>query len=440
MSGTEVQNLGGAALAETKGKQPTEIERFKDMLGTQRQAIQKVLPGHVAFDKFQSVVLTAVLTNPDLLTANRHSLVLACIKSATDGLLPDGREAALVIFNENKKGDDGTWKKIARVQYMPMYAGILKKVRQSGQLASIKTAIVYTADKFEYFLGDEDRIEHQPYIGPDPRGPIRAVYAIAKLTDGTVVREVMAFQDIEKIRKASKAGAKTQYDVDKKGGKVGDPKGIWEAWYEEMARKTVFRRLSKWLPQSVDFMDRVFENDETMEVFKIEADPDQTIEHDDDGVIEGDTQASLTDQTGQPDLSAEIEKANAKDAQKEPVPTSKQEAKAEPKPKKEKQVKADPGPEVAPPPGEKPFPGDPAVAPAKVDTLLVPEGTAPYHAQLARRMLSYFAGATSPGDLHAIIAEDFKGEMEKLFSGNKDMHVQIMAEYDKRLAELEGQS
>jgi hypothetical protein len=44
------------------------------------------------------------------------------VKLAQDGLLPDGREAAVVMFGN-------------KAQAMPMIAGILKKVRQSGEVA-----------------------------------------------------------------------------------------------------------------------------------------------------------------------------------------------------------------------------------------------------------------------------------------------------------------
>ena len=58
-----------------------------------------VLPSHISPDKFQRTVLTAVQGNPDLIKADRRSLLTACMKAAQDALLPDGREAAIVTFN-----------------------------------------------------------------------------------------------------------------------------------------------------------------------------------------------------------------------------------------------------------------------------------------------------------------------------------------------------
>jgi recombination protein RecT len=120
-------------------------------------------------------------------------------------------------------------------------------------------------------LGDEERITHKPYIGIEDRGEIIAAYCIAKLKDGTVFREVMTRQEIDKVRRSSKAGAMSENDVKyakDKEAKVGDPKGIWKDWYEEMARKTVFRRCAKWLPQAIELVENAFSNDDSMAVME----------------------------------------------------------------------------------------------------------------------------------------------------------------------------
>ena len=87
-----------------------------------RGAIEKMapqfkaaLPAHVSVDKFVRVTLTAVQTNPQLLEADRRTLFAAATKAAQMGLLPDGREGAIVTF----KG---------QAQWMPMVAGIMKLV------------------------------------------------------------------------------------------------------------------------------------------------------------------------------------------------------------------------------------------------------------------------------------------------------------------------
>ena len=164
--------------------------------------------------------------NPDLLQADRKSLYGTCMKAAQDGLLLDGREAAPVIFG-GKGGKS--------VVYMPMLNGLLKKIRNSGMLMSIAAHVVYEKDMFDYELGDDERIIHKPLLLGD-RGKQIAVYAIAKTKDGGIYREVMTINEVEKVRGTSRSG---QY-------------GPWKEWYDEMAKKTVIRRISKKLPSSAD--------------------------------------------------------------------------------------------------------------------------------------------------------------------------------------------
>src|SRR3546814_5627432 len=93
------------------------------------------------------------------------------MKAAQDGLLPDGREGAIVPF----KG---------KASWMPMVAGIMKKVRNSGEIADWNAHAVYENDEFDYLLGDDQRIYHKPTMG-DP-GQVVGAYSIVKLKDGTI--------------------------------------------------------------------------------------------------------------------------------------------------------------------------------------------------------------------------------------------------------------
>lgn len=212
----------------------TPMEAMRGTLVKMQPEFQAALPPQINVEKFIRTTLTAVQMQPDLLGADRRSLLGACMKSAQDGLLPDGREAALVIFN----GKEGK-----RVQYMPMIGGILKKIRNSGELASISAQVVYDKDFFEYELGDNESITHKPFLGEERGKPI-AVYAVAKTKDDAIYREVMSVSDVEKVRAASRAGRF----------------GPWVDWWDEMAKKTVIRRMAKRLPSSAD-VDQVFESD-----------------------------------------------------------------------------------------------------------------------------------------------------------------------------------
>lgn len=235
------------AVGATQPQKPIDAVRYQlDQMGREFSA---VLPQHIPVDRFRRVVMTAMNQNPDLLLCDRRSLLNACVRAAQDGLMPDGREGALVIFNTTVKVENETGgvqeRRIKGVQWMPMVYGIIKKMRNSGELASIVSHEVYERDEFRYRLGDDESIEHVPYLGGDEPGKMIAVYAIAKLKDGTIQREVMTRAQVEKVRAVSRAGGN----------------GPWVSWYEEMARKSVVRRLSKYLPMSTEIEDLLRRDD-----------------------------------------------------------------------------------------------------------------------------------------------------------------------------------
>jgi len=211
----------------------TPIAAMRNTLVKMSDDFKAALPPQIPVDKFIRTTLTAIQMQPDLLDTDRRSLLGSCMKAAQDGLIPDGREAALVIFR-SKEGP--------KTQYMPMVGGILKKMRNSGEMASISANVVYEKDSFTYELGDFEEIRHKPFLGD--RGKAIAVYAIARTKDGAIYREVMSVADVEKVRAASRA----------------KDAGPWVQWWDEMARKTVIRRIAKRLPSSAD-LDSVLEHD-----------------------------------------------------------------------------------------------------------------------------------------------------------------------------------
>lgn len=197
--------------------------------------LKMALPAHVSVDKFSRVAMTAIQNNPDLVNADRKSLFGAIVRLAQDGLLPDGREAALVMFG-------------GKAQAMPMIAGVLKKVRQSGDVSKVSAQVVYENDEFVWHLGFDEDVTHNPPPLNKPRGEAIGAYATAVLKDGSRLLEVMSHEEIEKVRSVSRA----------KGN------GPWVQWWGEMARKTVMRRLAKRLPMSTDLADE-FDRDPTLE-------------------------------------------------------------------------------------------------------------------------------------------------------------------------------
>ena len=209
MSGAEVvQRTPAQELAAT-----VRGEDFQSQLAL-------ALPEGIRQERFARAVATAILENPDLADpekVNRGSVFTAVLKSAADGLVPDGREAALVVYG-------------GKAQYLPMIGGFRKIAGESGW--TIRTTVVHANDDFEVELGLEPRIRHVPTRPGAEKGDVVAAYAIGAHGDGRREVEVMHRDDIDKIRAVSRA----------------KDRGPWVDWFERMCEKTVGKRLFAKLP------------------------------------------------------------------------------------------------------------------------------------------------------------------------------------------------
>lgn len=182
-----------------------EPKRFADLL-----------PPDVDVNKFIAVIKRGLQQNPALFNADKASLILSCQNAAQDGLMPDNREGALVMYGN-------------KVQWQPMIGGIRKRAADAG--FDIRADVVYENDEFDYELGDNPRIHHKaPKLG-QPRGKMIGAYAIATGPDGEKYRDVMDSASILATAAVSKS------------------KQNWNGPFAgEMWKKTVARRLFKTLP------------------------------------------------------------------------------------------------------------------------------------------------------------------------------------------------
>jgi recombination protein RecT len=236
-------------VASTGQKLPAIIQQFRADLGKMESQFKMALPEHIPVERFMRVVMTAVQNTPKLLACDRQSFFNACMKAAQDGLLPDGREGAIVPFGDDD--DEGSRRRSdgAKATWMPMIAGLRKIARNSGEIDTWDVHLVYDGDQFAYELGDEPYIKHRPAPTGGLHRKITHAYSVCRLKDGGLSRDVMNIDEIEDIRKAFSRAKK----------------GPWSnpASYGEMCKKTVARRHSKMLPKSTD-LDRVLHRDDEL--------------------------------------------------------------------------------------------------------------------------------------------------------------------------------
>jgi recombination protein RecT len=226
-------------------RQINPIVELRSQLENMEVQFKNALPAHIPVERFMRVVLTAIQNNPDLLKADRKSLWNAAMKAAQDGLLPDGREGAMVVRKMGGGGLSITWQ--------PMIAGIRKKARNSGEIATWDAHIVCAGDHFQFQLGDNPQINHS-YGLQTERGAIIGAYSVCVLKDGTKSYEVMSIGEMYAIRDRSDAW---------KAFKAQRIKSTpWSTDEGEMCRKTVARRHSKVIPMSSDLDDLMRRDDE----------------------------------------------------------------------------------------------------------------------------------------------------------------------------------
>lgn len=227
-------------------KQIRPIDQFRNHLnGAMRDEVAKQLPKGVDVDRFVRTAITVVQMNPELLEANRNSLYGAVMLAAKDGLLPDGREATIQVYNTNiaRRGEQAQWVKMA--QYMPMVGGLIRRMYEAGA-TYVDAAAVYERDQFRFVRGDSPMLEHEPYLGAEDPGQVVAAYAVIRLSNGEIKREVMSKRDIEKVRSVSKA--------------ANGPG--WTKWYDQFAIKAVIKRAYKQLPhEMLERVEQVIEHD-----------------------------------------------------------------------------------------------------------------------------------------------------------------------------------
>ena len=224
------------------------VQQFKEELELRKKMFGTMLPAHVPVEKFTSNILAAVTMTPALLKCDRGTLFKSAMVAANLGLMVDPvlGHAYLIPYG-------------SVVQCIPGYKGLIHLARQSGEIASLYAHEVYENDTFDMELGTNKRIIHKPLLTGE-RGALIGVYAAwsySKAIDqsGKLAMdfEYMTIADIEAIRNRSKAGNS----------------GPWKTDYVQMARKTVIRRASKYLPLSVQraaVLDTAFDTGASVDV------------------------------------------------------------------------------------------------------------------------------------------------------------------------------
>lgn len=221
-------------------------EQIAYLLNQKKGEIAKMLPKHLNVERLMKVAQIAATTTPALAKCDVASLVGAIGQCAQMGLEPNTvlGHAYLVPFNTKRKDANGGERWVNSVQVIIGYKGLIDLARRSGQIVSIAAHEVCANDHFELVYGLEEKLEHKPAL--DDRGAVIGFYSVAKLVGGGYAFEFMPTREVMAIRDASQGW---QQAVKYKKQDTHP----WGAHFTEMGRKTVIRRLAKYLPLSIEF-------------------------------------------------------------------------------------------------------------------------------------------------------------------------------------------
>lgn len=211
------------------------IGKVKNFFEAQKATLAAVLPKHVSPDRMLKIALGALRTTPKLMNCSVESLMGAVVHCSQLGLEPNTPlgHAYLIPFENRKRG-------VTEVQIVLGYKGLVDLARRSGQIVSISAHEVCENDEFEFVYGLDEKLNHKPAM--KNRGDVVAFYAVAKLVGGGHAFEVMSAEQVNAIRDASQ-----NYKFARDKGST-----VWGQHYVEMGRKTVLRRLVKYLPVSIE--------------------------------------------------------------------------------------------------------------------------------------------------------------------------------------------
>lgn len=229
------------AIAKAKGTAVGGGKTIKDYLKAYEGEFAKALPSVLTPERFTRMALTALTKTPKLAECSPASFMAAMLEAAQLGLEPNTPlgQAYLIPYGKS-------------CQFQIGYKGLIDLAHRSEELKSIEAHAVYENDEFDFEFGLAPKLVHKPAM--KDRGEVIWYYAVYHLVNGGYGFEVMSREDVEAhARKYSKTFSN----------------GPWQTEFDEMAKKTVLKKVLKYAPLKSDFI-RGVAADETMSKVEFE--------------------------------------------------------------------------------------------------------------------------------------------------------------------------
>lgn len=226
------QATAQTAMKAQSGGSPTMQQYIKQMDGE----IKKALPSVITPERFTRITLSALSTNPKLAQCTPQSFLGAMMTAAQLGLEPNTPlgQAYLIPYWNGKQNR-------LECQFQIGYKGMIDLAYRSGDILTIQAQIGHKNDELIAEYGTECRLKFVPKLNGDRGEPVN-VWAMFKTKDGGYGFEIMTLDDVrEHARKFSKSFNN----------------GPWVTNFEEMAKKTVLKKVLKYAPLKSEFVRQI---------------------------------------------------------------------------------------------------------------------------------------------------------------------------------------
>ena len=223
------------AVTVEKKEQPVRLTRnmsIADMIRALEPEIKRALPSVITPERFTRMALSAINNTPKLSECTPMSFIAAMMNAAQLGLEPNTPLGQAYLIPYKNHG-------ALECQFQLGYKGLIDLAYRNERMQSIEAHTIHENDEFYYELGLEPKLRHVPSW--EDRGEIKGFYAVFRMDNGGYRFEVMSREDVDRFAAAySRAFASEK----------GSP---WKTNYEEMAKKTVIKKLLKYAPIKADF-------------------------------------------------------------------------------------------------------------------------------------------------------------------------------------------
>ena len=279
MSTTTAKNSLTGANGTSVAKKENKSKTIFDVIQAGAKQFATALPKHINSDRFVRIAITTIRQNPKLAQCNQESLLGALMVSAQLGLEPGVLGQCYLIPYGRE------------CQFQIGYKGMIELLRRSGQLKDIYAYSVFENDEFEMTYGLNRDLKHKPNL--QDRGNFIGCYCVAVLKDDARAFEYMTKEEIEAH---GKKFSKTYGN------------GPWKTDFEAMAHKTVVKKMLKWLPVSVEFLEMAAKDEKSFKIADEKTgETEEIIVLDDGMVVNGETGEVIKESTDDKDMDKVVE-------------------------------------------------------------------------------------------------------------------------------------